>query len=767
MKKYVFDFETFRNFLCVTFVNIETKDAQTFIIWEYQNDKDKLLEFVDRDILLIGYNSISYDAPLLRFIIQYNGKNINEDAYGLSQRLISDNNRKDDDIYSLRYYKRKYSWENQDLMTMLGYDKIGISLKQCSINLNWKKIQDLPFPYDYVVTQEDLETLLSYNHNDAFITLELYNNPTVKEIVELREAMTKEYNINMLSSSDSNACNLLLEKMYAEESELNPKEFRELRSPKKAIAFKNIILPIIQFETPDLQNLKKDLIEVVVFESQKFKYNKKINFRGNIYSIGIGGLHTEEKPAKYLSTNEVTICSTDTSSFYPNIMVSFKIKPDHLSYKIIEILSHVIKEKAKAKKVKNKVKTGSYKIIANASFGKTGYSNHWLYDPATLIGVTLNGQLFLLMLIEKLELFGIKVISANTDGIECVVPIELESEYLKITNEWQKKTGLTLEFLNYKLYIKRDVNNYVAVDEDGKVKTKGIFIPEAGISVPFKAYRSPIIGKALCEYFVKGIPVSETIHSSKNIFNFCISQKSAKEFVMEYRTAEKTTILQKTNRFFISTTGGSLLKRKGGDSKYTAGLYVGEHVTILNDYDENKPFEEYPIKFEFYEREAQKIINEIEPEFTQPTLFQESDLNLSAIRQKITCPQTENTIEKIIKQSNGKKFEQTIGALVKNREIIKNINKRYCYVTSVILRDPKYSPIIEVYPFSSGNIQTLKIQKRNYHPLVVGDLIYCTDFEKKPEVKMIDGQFVENREKFTWWLTSYHRVNEEEFKKSL
>ena len=43
--------------------------------------------------------------------------------------------------------------------------------------------------------------------------------------------------------------------------------------------------------------------------------------------------------------------------------------------------------------------------------------NDYLYDPKCTYKVTINLQLCLLMLIEALELKGIKVISANTDGI--------------------------------------------------------------------------------------------------------------------------------------------------------------------------------------------------------------------------------------------------------------------------------------------------------------------------------------------------------------
>ncbi len=48
-------------------------------------------------------------------------------------------------------------------------------------------------------------------------------------------------------------------------------------------------------------------------------------------------------------------------------------------------------------------------------------NNPSLCDKKQCIKVTINGQLFLLMLIEKLELAGIHIISANTDGIVSII----------------------------------------------------------------------------------------------------------------------------------------------------------------------------------------------------------------------------------------------------------------------------------------------------------------------------------------------------------
>jgi len=79
-------------------------------------------------------------------------------------------------------------------------------------------------------------------------------------------------------------------------------------------------------------------MEVTVFESQKFKFSKKLMFSSNLYNFGIGGLHTDEQPAKYFSDDKIKVSSCDVSSFYPSIMINYGIKPDHIDKKFIDVL---------------------------------------------------------------------------------------------------------------------------------------------------------------------------------------------------------------------------------------------------------------------------------------------------------------------------------------------------------------------------------------------------------------------------------------------
>lgn len=114
---------------------------------------------------------------------------------------------------------------------------------------------------------------------------------------------------------------------------------------------------------------------------------------------------------------------------------------------------------------RHKIKAESLKIAINRMYGAFRDINDYLYDPKCTYKVTINLQLCLLMLIEALELKGIKVISANTDGIVCIIKPEQKADYKACCDWWQEYNNFELEFTNYEKYLRNDVNNYIAVKE--------------------------------------------------------------------------------------------------------------------------------------------------------------------------------------------------------------------------------------------------------------------------------------------------------------
>jgi len=241
------------------------------------------------------------------------------------------------------------------------------------------------------------------------------------------------------------------------------------------------------------------------------------------------------------------------------------------------------------------------------------FEHHWLYDPLVGLRVTINGQLFMLMLIEQLSEQGFKVISANTDGLVTLVPENKYEDYINICQKWMDYTKFILEYTEYNKYIRRDVNNYITIKTNGTIKEKGEFLQYEKITLR-QGIDKPIISKSLYNFFVNNTPIESTIYNENNIYSFCIAKRVDNKFINEFHTLEnnihKVDELQRSIRFYISTNGGTLYKVDRENNKYI-NYCVGRKVTILNNNKDIKDIADYNIDYGYYIKEAQKIIDEI------------------------------------------------------------------------------------------------------------------------------------------------------------
>lgn len=198
------------------------------------------------------------------------------------------------------------------------------------------------------------------------------------------------------------------------------------------------------------------------------------------------------------------------------------------------------------------------------------------------------------------------------DGITYLLPRKDLNKAKAVGEEMTRLTGLYIEDNIYSKMIIRDVNNYIAVYEDGSVKLKGCF------EIDKEFHKDPsmrIVPIALKEYFVNGIPVDQTIRNHKNIYDFCLRLKTNAKSTPMYQYFENGEVKQKelhrTTRYYISNPGlnsGSLYK-DFGDGRIS-GVNIGYSVTLFNKYEE-KEFSEYNIDYNFYIAEAMKIVNAI------------------------------------------------------------------------------------------------------------------------------------------------------------
>ena len=307
------------------------------------------------------------------------------------------------------------------------------------------------------------------------------------------------------------------------------------------------------------------------------------------------------------------------ASLYPSMLIEYSFYPKHLGPEFLEVYKQIKDERIEAKHNGNKVKNETLKLALNGLSGNLQNEHNFCYSPEAVMKIRINGQLLLLMLAEKLTQIQCRIVQANTDGLFIVVKKDRLLEYQQICKDWEQLTKLTLEEDRFEAMYQYAINDYIAIKEgysqskDPKlIKTKGMFITEVKLG---KGLTPKIIPEAVIKYFADGIPVRDTVYNCKDIKKFLMSEKTGKQWHVEYMNKEQ----QRTNRFYASTDGGYLWKWKDNEGvKAYQNMLTASGVTILNKFD-NKPIEERKINYRYYLREALKIVEELKPR--QLTLF--------------------------------------------------------------------------------------------------------------------------------------------------
>jgi hypothetical protein len=234
---------------------------------------------------------------------------------------------------------------------------------------------------------------------------------------------------------------------------------------------------------------------------------------------------------------------------------------------------------------------------------KSGDENSFLFDNQFLLSITVNGQLLLAMLTDKLITIPfIKMLQHNTDGISIMYNKQYTEDIMKICKDWEELTNLTLEYAYYSKMIINNVNNYLAVYTNNKVKNKGLFEIEKEYH---KDNSFKIVPIALQEFFVNNIDIETTVKNHTNIYDFCGRVKSKHDSWYMMNNEKQ----QKNVRYYVSKDGGKLLK-KYKDGR-TAEVHVDYRSTVANKIYDDKDYDD--INYTFYVKECYKIVDTILP----------------------------------------------------------------------------------------------------------------------------------------------------------
>jgi hypothetical protein len=628
---WVMDYETLSNAFIACFEAVNSEEQRIFVIHESQNDILELVEFLQENISSeewhVSFNGLGFDSQITEYIlrnrdsiIHNKGEVIAKWIYGKAQNVISRQNAGE----FLEFSPRDLQINQVDVFKLNHWDNNAkrSSLKWIQYTMDWPNIIDMPIHHTETIAAEQIPEIIRYCINDVKSTKQIMK--LSKEQIGLRKTLTDEYGINLFSASEPRISKELFLHFLSQKLEMKKWDLRQARTHRARITVKNIILPYIEFKTATFQNLLKKFEEVVIYPGETkggFKYS--VQYKGVKTDYGLGGIHGARSTKVYESNEDMVIMTSDVTSFYPNLAIRNKWAPAHLPQdEFCDLYEWFFEERKKIPK--KDPKNYVYKIILNSTYGLSNDENSFLYDPEFTMRITINGQLSLTMLYEMIceEIPNAIPLMQNTDGLETLIPREYVDKYMDICKRWEDITHLQLEHDTYSKIILGDVNNYIAITEDGKSKCKGRF--EYDNLALHKNKSFLIIPKAIHAYFVDGVQPEDYLAQNQNIFDYCggVKIKGDWSFYEHKIVNGEHSIepVQHTIRYFVSNSGSKIIKKNNTDGReiqVEAGKWM---QTIMIDYTE-KEFSEYDINFKYYLDNIYKEIRSLEPINNQLSLF--------------------------------------------------------------------------------------------------------------------------------------------------
>lgn len=522
MSMVILDVECYTNYFLLGFMNPETGQLLQLEKYDGHEFDATMAMKVMRKRRTFGFNSNNYDLPMI--FLACAGLS-NADLKRASDAIIV-GDRKPwhiEKLFNVRFPK-------VDHVDLFDVAPGMASLKIYGGRLHSRQMQDLPIAPSAWIAFAEFPLLRDYNGNDLVTTDDLAKK--LAEQITLREALSEKYGMDLRSKSDAQMAEAVIKSEIHKLTGIKPERppFEDSQSfTYKAPEF-------IQFKTEKMQDLLQEVCASRFHVSSSGKpemppalNNRVVRIGRSAYRMGMGGLHSSEKCRAHYADEEYALIDRDVRSYYPSIILICQLFPKHLGRAFLKVYAKLVKLRLAAKDSGDTVAMESLKILINGTFGKLGSMWSCLYSPDLLIQVTLTGQLALLMLIESIELAGIRVISANTDGVVIKCQRSRESQLAEIIKEWEDRTQLVTEETRYSSVFSRDVNNYIAVYETPKEKKgKKIRSKAKGAYADPGLQKNPtnqICVTAVVEHLLDGTSIEDTIRECQDVRQFVSIRK--------------------------------------------------------------------------------------------------------------------------------------------------------------------------------------------------------------------------------------------------
>jgi len=640
MGDVVYDLEVYPNVFTMTVYDLDTEQYQVFEISPRRKDRLKIKDYLEtlrrNESNMIGFNNWFYDYPVLHFVYHNlkagdSWKVMNKMIYdksmqiiksGFDERWVNTVQPKDQIVKQIDLY-RIHHFDNKARMT---------SLKVLEFNMRSEYVQELPFPPGTVLTDVQIDDLIDYNKHDVLNTVRFYQKSQPQ--LMFREALSLRYGREVMNHNDSKiGKDYFLMRVQDEGVACFDEGRNPIQTKRDKIVVKDIIFDYIEFQRPEFQavlnwfkaqvltSTKAVLTEIPKEEigQELLPYCDLSGPKGRVknlncvidgfrFDFGTGGIHGSVESTTVVEDDEYMILDIDVTSLYPSIAIENNVYPAHLGEKFVQIYADMKKERISY--AKGTPENGMLKLALNGVYGDSNNQYSPFYDPQYTMTITINGQLMLCMLAEMvMEIPGLNIIQINTDGITMRLPRE-EMPWLKdIMSHWESLTGLELEQVQYAKMCIRDVNNYLAVGTDGKVKRKGAYDYKVGWHQNHSAL---VIPKAAEAALVDGQDIEDFILNHEDDYDFFLRTKVPRNscLLLEDDLGIDSEQIQNVSRYFVAREGGKLIKvmppLKGSGKERRIGINKTEYVVVCN---ESSDLDRDNVDYSWYINETTKMVD--------------------------------------------------------------------------------------------------------------------------------------------------------------
>lgn len=553
----------------------------------------------------VGFNSAKFDIPLA--LAAAGGASV-PDLKRMANEIINTNKPA---WMSYRDYGLELPEEFDQIDLIEVAPGVIVSLKLYGGRMASPSLIDMPFHHeDWITDEQALEVLLPYCINDIDETTRLYRK--LEGQIALREKMSERYNIDLRSKSDAQMAETII-----------AKELGLLRAgaPDMPRTVRYSAPDFVQPAGPILQDIL-DRVHRHTFivkqsngavELPAFLAEEPVLIGDGVYQMGIGGLHSKhDKCIEHVATDDFVIRDADVGAYYPNLFLNADYVPRGLGVRFTNLYRSFVTERLDAKhraKVLSKkdaltdaergelaeckVLDAGGKIMINGTFGKLGSCFSKIYSPDLMLGITLSGQFYLLSLIEHLVGIGVKVLSANTDGVTFGGTPAKVTEATKFIEMYGWLSNFEFEFVDYRRIAFKDCNNYIAIKTNGDVKAKGLYAPSGLMKNP----TNEVCSLAAQAYLATGRSVKSFILEHFRLENFAdfLQVRSVNGGAVQFadqRELDDWVLLEDhgtKDNLWASATKGSQIRRKSRPKPFMVGIDPTHLGRVVRWYYSTRP----------------------------------------------------------------------------------------------------------------------------------------------------------------------------------